>query len=152
MFGNYFTYLGRKRTSSTVTIDVQAGAYSTTVVDPTDATCSVTFDSLGNVTLLSDTGSTYTWRIGGASSDYSIRYDTGSTLEIGTPNAWQSFPYSFGITRTTVGNKLVTGTIRIKRNSDSVELDSATVSLSATVEASGGGGGGLGGGGGGSEN
>lgn len=139
MFGWALSFM-RRRGTSTVSIDVQAAAYSTETTDPTNAYCYITFNVNGTVTLFSDTGSSYSWRIGGTNADsalYSVRVtvDSGVALDIGTSGTWQvlSSARSFGIEDTTAGATFrnTSLTIEIRRDSDSVVLDSAVVTLVA---------------------
>jgi hypothetical protein len=140
-------------------ITINATDYTRTVVDPSDATCSVTFSSTGAVSGVADNGTGYDWLTSGSPGDYSILFTTtAGTLSTGTAGTYQNLgtTRTFGVTRTTIGTKQWTGTATIRRDSDSVVMAGPTaISLTATVQSSdtggdggGGGGGGFGGGGG----
>lgn len=139
----------------TPTFTIQAVDYTRSVVDPADATCSITFANDGSFSGIADNGVAYSWLSGGNPGDYSILLTTtAGTLSSGTAGTYQNLGTSrtFAVTRTSVGTKQWTGTVTIRRDIDSVVMAGPTnISLTATVESSdtGGGGGGFGGGAGG---
>lgn len=147
------SYLGTGDAAPATVIDVQAGTYSETVTEPDFIALNVLFGQTGIVSVVGGTGPTYYWMTpGGTASDYSLYFQLNSgTLSGGsTVNTWLPLESaaSFLLTRNTVGTSTVTATISIRRDSDGVVLDSANITIEATViagETGGGGGGDYGG-------
>lgn len=104
------------------------------VNDPSDATASYSLNSGGTV---SGTGiSGYSWLLIGSNSDYEARATLLSgTLTSGTTGSWQALSTTRTWTRnrTTIGQNTASITLEIRRVSDSVVLDSATITLDALV-------------------
>lgn len=128
----------RRSTVVPPTFDVRASSYDTEVdISAQPAVASVTFNSDGTVTKNADSGSTYSWATGAfVASEYSVMFQTsGGVLNSGTANVWQplSSNRTAGVSRATIGNASWSGTIKIKRNSDGVIMDSAAVALNALV-------------------
>ena len=106
------------------------------VLDPNDAVAQISIRSAGDVTATGE--ATYTWLFTGVNSDYEAKADvTSGSLSSGTTGSWLSLASTrnWSRTRTVFGTSSVTMTIRVRRVSDSVELDVITVSLTATVDA-----------------
>lgn len=147
------SYLGGGSFPSPTTIDVQPGTYSFTVTDPDNVAMTLLFGANGIVSITGGTGPTYYWMTpGGVASDYSIYFQLNSgSLSLGGPaNTWIPLENAaaFTIMQSDVGTNTLTATISIQRDSDSVVLDSADITMTATVLAGstgGGGGGGYGG-------
>lgn len=120
------------------TVDVQAAAYSVTVINPSSATTEVRFDNDGTVYILSDVEVPYAWLVTGVNSGLEVKFETTTgTLSTGTANTWLTLDTDQIITvsRSGIGLKKWTGVIRIRlAAAPFTELDSAIVSLNATVE------------------
>lgn len=143
-------FAGAATGGGTPVFTITATDYTRTVTDPSDATCSVTFGSNGQVAGVADNGTPYAWVTVASPGDYSILLTTtAGTLSTGTAGTYQNLGTSrtFGVTRTTIGTKQWTGTATIRRDIDSVVMAGPTnISLTATVNSSdtGGGDGGFG--------
>lgn len=121
----------------TLTINVEAENYLRHEVNPEDAAAEIVFNSSGSVTVISDTGVPYNWLVRGVNTGLEINFDTVTgALTSGTESTWLTLDTDqiAGVARTTIGTSTWTGTIRIRRASDMVELDSAAVTITATIE------------------
>jgi hypothetical protein len=111
----------------------------TTTISPTDSLAQFTLSSAGTYSA-SESGSSGTWRGGGASSDYDAYWTTtsgtlsggtaGAWLNLGTSRTWQKLNTTNGFsTQTCVG----TLQIRLAASPFTV-LSTTTVTLTAVVE------------------
>jgi hypothetical protein len=113
-------------------------------VTPTDATVSFTLESDGDIVVDDDFGSSLDigdWidPKGAAGGAYECRMSTVSgTVSTGTVGSWLALSSSRGWSKTrtsdAAGTDTYVGTLEIRRTADAVVLDSATVTLNATVE------------------
>lgn len=120
----------------TVTVDIFNTSATDTEDDPTDATATYRLNSSGQGTRTG--GANWTWLTAGNNSDVEVRATLNSgALTSGTTGTWQnlSSTRTWTVTRTTVGTGTANLTIQIRRVSDSVVIDSATVTITATVNA-----------------
>jgi hypothetical protein len=68
---------------------------------------------------------------------YEVRVTpTSGTLSSGNVNVWEALTStrSWGVVQAAVGSKVFTGTVEVRRASDSVVVATTTMSLTATVE------------------
>lgn len=117
--------------------------YNDTQVTPTNAASGIVVDSDGNLYRLKRVTTTlqYLWLTGaGAASDYECRWtNTSGTLSLGTAGSWlscgsdQSFTVNY--TSDTPGNKSCTGTLEIRVVSTGTVVATATITLTAQVDA-----------------
>lgn len=109
-----------------------------TVTDPTDATATYTLNSSGAGTRTGGAG--WTWLTSGLNSDVEVRATlvTGTNPTSGTMATWQalSTTRSWANAVTVPGAKSTDILVEIRRVSDQVVIDSATITLSATVNSS----------------
>jgi hypothetical protein len=132
-----------KRPAGTVgpVITVESSSYDHDVIDPADASGSVSFNSDGTVTKgIGNTGATYNWRTGGgAGVDFDIYFETsGGSPSTGTTDAWLplSANRELACVRTAPGvRKTWSGIAIIRRHSDFVEMARAAIAVSGWVEA-----------------
>lgn len=105
------------------------------VIDPNNATAQFRVTSGG---VVEGTGEAdYDWLIAGAAADYEVRADvTSGSLGSGTTGSWLSLSSTraWSVTRSVLGTSSATMTVRIRRASDAVVLETATISLEATVD------------------
>lgn len=155
MHPSFYSLLNSRRGSSSggsgSIVYLTDTGYSTTVVNPSIAACTLGFLSTRDMSggfddLLID----LYWLSAGTTSGYEIRvtplsgtFSTGSDstatwLNLGTSRSWK-------VSKNSAGGKTCTATYEIRDASSLVVLNSATISLTATVALSGGGGGGGGG-------
>jgi hypothetical protein len=119
--------------------DVPGGGYIANQNSPDDASCTLTFNSVGTFVFTDDLAESGTWKTGGGTgADYWVRWDnTSGTLSSGTTGSWLQLNSgrSFNVTFTSFnGSKSCTGTVRIASDSAGVNvLDSASVTITATV-------------------
>ena len=119
-------------------VDVQAGSYSETVTDTNDVSMTVSFSNTGLVSVVGGSGPTYAWLTDGTASDYSIFVQVNSgAFTVGTTGSWVNLgaTSSWNLSQTVVGTSSVTATVSIRRDSDGLTLDSADITLTATVNA-----------------
>lgn len=137
--------LGNSVTVLPANAEVKEAIYRKEVVEGNTAIVSVSFDNLGFVTYVGDSGGAYKWVLEGSPSDFSIKFSPSSgNLTSGNENTWLplSSTQTFEVTNSTVGILTVYGTVEIRRNSDSVIASSAIVTLRAIVRSAETGGGG----------
>lgn len=107
------------------------------VVDPVDATASYELESDGDIAVnLADSGDWITPKAA-AGAAYECRATVVSgTFTSGTFGSWLplSSTRSWSLLRSTIGTSTASMTLEIRRASDGVVLDSATISFTATVE------------------
>lgn len=131
-------------------INIAPDSYSNVVVDTLDAAASISFNPSGLVSVFASTGTPYTWRVGGLSSDYSIFAHklSGGTLEGIAEETWVNLASvrTFGVAQLVVGTKTWVGTLAIRKDSPGTVLNTVNIDFLATVQAAAGGGGGGGGG------
>ncbi len=137
----FYSMLNSRKVSAPV-VYLSDASYLDTQVDPTDAIYSISFLSNRTTLGLDDPF----WVSSGSGGDYEIRVTlmsgtfssvsaaTSVWLSLGTNREWL-------VRKTTVGTKSCTALYEIRNAATLVVLDSATITLSATVESSGGGGG-----------
>jgi hypothetical protein len=116
-------------------VALESDTYGYSTISPTTATASVSAKSTG--LLESSSGYEYDWLLSGAAADYEIRATIVSgSVTSGTTGAWLalSSTRTWTRTRTTLGTSTVTMTLEIRRVSDGLVLDTATVALEATVD------------------
>jgi hypothetical protein len=123
--------IGGAQKQSAVVIDVQGGFYEN--ISTANVTTGIYFNSNGTVGI--DGSSSYNWRTGGGSgSEYEVIFEgSGGAPSFGTEDVWLSIntTRSLGVTQTTIGQRTWTGDVAIRRASDGVELDRATITLKA---------------------
>jgi hypothetical protein len=122
--------------ASAVTIFVPSGSGLTSTSSPTTAICAATFDNSGAYTIDGGGGGSWMVGLGGVASDYEIMWtNTSGTLSTGTAGVWLNLGTTriFDVQRTTVGGKSCTGTVQIRRASDSVVLASGSITIQASV-------------------
>lgn len=148
-FGSYtISYLGSAGGLAPVTggpgavdtndADVMNSTYIKTTDEGTTATTSITFDNLGFVTYLADSGLAYKWAVNGDPINFSIFFEiTGGTLASGNGGVWLNLGTSrtFYIDQVAVGGRNTTGIVRIRRDTDFLEVASGNVNLWAIVQA-----------------
>lgn len=92
---------------------------------------------IGSATLFGGGTSAWTWLLSGLNSDYQVRaiLNAGDTPSGDSLNAWLSLASTrdWTLTQTGIGLKQCTLVIQIRRVSDLVVIDSATVDIDATV-------------------
>lgn len=126
------------KTLSPVEVDVQAATYEDIQDSPTNASASVSFNSDGSVV---GDGLSYTFRTGGSGAQIQLKFETISgSVTSGTVDTWLSGAsnQSIGVERTGLGTKSWVGRIIVRRASDSVELDRADITVTATKQIGGG--------------
>jgi hypothetical protein len=111
-------------------ISIPDGSYEHIVNDPADATCTLEFRSDGTCAVSAgvNPSSVPAWKSGGGSgSDYDISFDNGGS--------WANLGSNQSITRTRnfIGVNSLTYTVKIRRVSDSLVLDTGSVTLIAEV-------------------
>lgn len=118
-------------------VNLVGGTVNDARVSPADASASYSVNSNGTETS-SPAAISNTWLLIGAASDYEVRATLNSgTLSSGTTGVWLDCATSrtWTVTRTTDAAGITSAnlTIEIRRKSDGVVLDSATVVLEAEV-------------------
>lgn len=109
-------------------------------ITPTSSTAEYSLKNDGVAQYIDSVGTTPIsgeWLVSGSAADFEVRATaTSGTLTYGTTGSWESLgtTRAWGVTRTTIGIKSCTLTIEIRRASDGVVLDSATITLSAEVD------------------
>lgn len=108
-------------------VNINSATCEQLVIDPANATATWSMNSSGTVT---GTGlAAYTWRLAGVSSDYDVSFDGGATwLNLGTTR-------TISRTRTTIGQNSGTYDVRVRHAVSLAELDKATITLNAEVDA-----------------
>jgi hypothetical protein len=122
--------------ASVVTIFVPTDSDTVEAISPATATATVTFDNTGAYTIGDDSGGSWMIGLGGVAADYEIRWtNTSGTLSTGTVGAWLNLgtSRSWDVSRSGVGGKSCTGTVEIRRASDSVVLATGSIAITATV-------------------
>lgn len=118
-------------------------SYSAFANAPGTASCAVSFNGDGTMGIEGDSGTGYLWRDGGTSEGLQIRFvPSAGNLSTANANVWLDLPagVTFGVTRTTAGNKYCAGSISIRQSSDGAVLAGpVAVDFTAFVEFSGGG-------------
>lgn len=116
-------------------VNLDDGAYQDAVIDPDNASVAFTVGSAGTVVATGDPG--YTWLLSGVNSDYDVKVDaTSGSFSSGTTGTWLNLATgrTWTRTRTVFGTSEVFATVRIRRVSDGVVLDTANISLTAIVD------------------
>lgn len=116
-------------------VQVPAGASFETNTVGFNALCDLTFANTGGWSCTDDASSTGTWLLNGLANQFEIRWDNLSgTLSTGTAGSWLplSSDQTFGVTRTTLGNKTCVGTCSIRVAATGIVLASGAISLSAS--------------------
>lgn len=119
-----------------IVVEVPAGTYEDTAIDPDDAGVIINFATNGTGTVVTSAAPIdFTWLTGGSSSDFEIRWtNTFGTPSTGTTGSWLPFNQSWSVVRTSVGTKTNTATVEIRRVSDSVVVASGSITITATVD------------------
>jgi hypothetical protein len=122
--------------TSGVTVSLSNNAITDTEFSPTAATASITLESDGGYSQ-APVGSG-TWLIGSTDgAAYECRAtETSGTLSSNPASAWVdiSANRTFRVTRSSLGTKTCTFTLEIGLVGQSTALDTATITLTATVE------------------
>ena len=120
-------------------VSITSQTFADSVIDPADAFCRYRLNSNGNVEKY--TGGVYStlevWLLSGVNSDYESRVTVNSgSLTSGTTGTWQVLSSSreWIINRTLVGTSSVNLTVEIRRASDAVVLDAATINMTADID------------------
>jgi len=117
-------------------VQIQDFAYLDWIIDPGNASCSLTFSNNG---VCSGTDhAPYSWLLSGVAADYELWFqkNLGDTPS-GNLAQWLplSTSRSFGLTRTVIGTNSCSLVVYIRRASDQVVLAMGQPSLEATVDA-----------------
>ncbi len=130
--------LVRGSSGGTPVLRLDDGTYTHDVIDPLDAAVDLSIDSSGSLTHTGDTGGSYAWISGGSPASYEVRaMATSGSVSTGTVGSWLplSTTRSWSVERTTVGSKTVVLTVEIGLLGTSTALETASISMSATVSA-----------------
>ena len=127
------------RMSGALAAVVPAGSYSDNQQSPTDADCTITFNTNGSWSCTGDSGGSGIWKTGGGTgANYWIKWtNTSGTLSSGTAGTWQQISTNpaFGVVFTGInGSKSCTGTVQIATDAAGVNvIDSGSITITATV-------------------
>ena len=129
----YSALLGNR--GATGSVQLVAATIEDAVTDPSDATASISFEPTGGA-VQSDSAN-YNWLISGNAADFDIKATiTAGSFSTGTSGSWLNLASNRGwtVSRTTIGSKTCTATFEISRTGQATAIDSATITLTATVE------------------
>jgi len=121
-----------------VVLRVDDGTYTHDVINPQDATVSLSLNSSGVLTILADSGTSYNWVTGALPSGYEVRVTaTVGSVSSGTVGSWLplSTTRTWTVERTILGTKTATLTVEIGLLGASSVLEAGTITMSATVDA-----------------
>ena len=139
---NSWALMSRRRSTgggsgggTTPTVNIVDGTYYNSIFDVDPTACTFELDNDGTVDTIASSKSPadYTYLITGAAADLEVRADivsgtvstgsdlTGTWLSLSTDRKWQKYKAK--------GVASVLLTVRIRRASDFVEIDSASISL-----------------------
>jgi hypothetical protein len=121
--------------AATLTLHLEAIDSNRTTLNGSPATASVKFDSDGTVDKHS-TQNIFNWLVSGNAADAEVRFDPSSgSVSAGTVNSWLQLnsDVTWSVTRSTLGTKSVSGTIRLRNRITLVEEPSQTMSITAEV-------------------
>lgn len=128
------------RAADTVTVTLSDNTLTKTAIDPGDASVNMVFKTDGTTSTTGVQGSITpaNWLNGSSlGSNYDIRVTpTSGTFTSGTTGAWLNLgtQRSWTVSQTVPDTKSCTATVEIRNASSLVVLDTATFTLSATVE------------------
>ena len=126
--------------AGTSPVQVQGATVADVVIDPSNALAGYRLNSNGDEEIRLGAGAyafLSRWLLVGVASDYEAQYTAvGDATAPDPPNVWKSLGSNntFEQSQTVVGSSSSTGTIKIRRATDSTELAAAVLNIEATVD------------------
>ena len=126
--------------AGTSPVQVLGATVTDIVIDPSNALAGYRLNSNGDEEIRIGAGAyafLSRWLLVGVASDYEAQYTAvGDATAPDPPNVWKSLGANntFEQSQTVVGSSSSTGTIKIRRATDSTELAAAVLNIEATVD------------------
>ena len=126
--------------AGTAPVQVLGATVADVVIDPSNALAGYRLNSNGDEEIRIGAGAyafLSRWLLVGVASDYEAQYTAvGDATAPDPPNVWKSLGSNntFEQSQNVVGSSSSTGTIKIRRATDSTELADAALNIEATVD------------------